>query len=69
MIYYTERARATALNNIQRLRVRLAELPGNVLGHSETAAVLYYLSELSSAIESEQRHEKLMEEERWRRNW
>lgn len=59
MIYYTEQARATALNNIQRLRVRLAELPGDVLGYSDTSDIIHYLGVLTDAILSEQRQENL----------
>lgn len=55
MIYLTDEARETALANIQRLHILLAEKGASRLGTQETKDLLHYLGVLMDAIKNEQR--------------
>lgn len=54
MIYYTDEARKTAIENIQRLTPIVATIPGNVLSLGDSQNINYYLKVLRDAIEAEQ---------------
>ena len=54
MIYYTDEARKTAIENIQKLVPIVATIPGNVLSLGDSQNINYYLKVLRDAIEAEQ---------------
>ena len=54
MIYYSDKARETAKENISRLVQLVAGVPGNVLSYNEASNINYYLLMLENEIEREQ---------------
>ena len=54
MIYYSDKARETAKENISRLVQLVAGVPGNVLSYTEASDINYYLLTLKNEIEREQ---------------
>ena len=74
MIYYSDKARETAKENISRLVQLVASVPGNVLSYNEASDINYYLLVLKNEIEREQnkvnrdRRERERKEERERGN-
>lgn len=53
MIYYTNEARKSAIENISRLIVKIGEIPGNILNYSDATMVNLYLARLKEEIEKE----------------
>ena len=72
MIYYSDKARETAKENISNLVKLVASIPGNVLSYNEASDINYYLLVLKNEIEREQnkinrdRRERERREERER---
>lgn len=61
MIYFTDEARNTALENIRRLRAIIAGIPGDHLSFGDAQEIGHYLGVLCGAIENEQREIRLRE--------
>lgn len=57
MIYYTNEARKSAIENISRLIVKIGEIPGNILNYSDVTMVNLYLARLKEEIEKEMKKE------------
>ena len=55
MIYYSDGARGTALDNILRLREIVASVPGDALSFGDAQDIGHYLGVLADAIRNEQR--------------
>ena len=74
MIYYTDKARETAKENISKLVQLVASVPGNVLSYTDASDINYYLLVLKNEIEREQnkvdrdKRERQRREEREREN-
>ena len=58
MLYYSENARQSALENIARLRRVIATIPGNYLSYMDAENLGRYLDDLTMAIKEESRNEK-----------
>ena len=54
MIYYTDEARKTAIENIKKLMPIVANIPGDVLSFTTASDINYYLSSFAEAIITEQ---------------
>ena len=66
MIYYSNEARNTALETIQKVRSALCKIPGDAVSPDTINDAVHYLSVLSRAIEGEQFEIKMRDMERRR---
>lgn len=67
MIYYSDKARETAKENISNLVKLVASIPGNIISYNEASDINYYLLVLKNEIEREQNKVNRERRERERR--
>ena len=58
MMYYSQQARHSAMDRIQELCAKVAEIPGNVLNYNDATAIVNYLSDYRKEIEKEYKHDQ-----------
>ena len=57
MIYYSNKARNTAITRIKELITKIASIPGDVLSYSDASDTISYLGNLLNEIEKEAKSE------------
>ena len=58
MLYYSNKARQSHINSIDKLMKKVASIPENVLDYTSATSVIRYLADYKSLIETEIKQNK-----------